>query len=141
MPGTFSDFKGDIWNFGDVLKWIKENVPCFAGQIPAEWTPRVYDEAKLRNIDRIVVQQALIMANVLGDRFDLTDPDVARMSKTEKSGSYLPGDVYNVVRALAEPKSLAIMAGTLMTLIVPVVLFVIFQRVFVRGIVITGVEK
>jgi len=34
-----------------------------------------------------------------------------------------------------------IQAGTLMTLIIPVVLFVIFQRVFTRGIVITGVEK
>jgi ABC-type glycerol-3-phosphate transport system permease component len=31
--------------------------------------------------------------------------------------------------------------GTLMTLVVPVILFVIFQRVFIRGIVITGVEK
>lgn len=34
-----------------------------------------------------------------------------------------------------------IQAGTLMTLIVPVVLFLLFQRAFVRGIVITGVEK
>jgi len=34
-----------------------------------------------------------------------------------------------------------IQAGTLMTLIIPVVLFLMFQRVFTRGIVITGVEK
>jgi len=34
-----------------------------------------------------------------------------------------------------------IMAGTVMTLIIPVALFIVFQRVFVRGIVITGVEK
>jgi multiple sugar transport system permease protein len=34
-----------------------------------------------------------------------------------------------------------IQAGTLMTLVIPVVLFLIFQRVFVRGTVITGVEK
>jgi multiple sugar transport system permease protein len=34
-----------------------------------------------------------------------------------------------------------IQAGTLMTLIVPVILFVIFQRFFTRGIVISGVEK
>ena len=34
-----------------------------------------------------------------------------------------------------------IQAGTMMTLIVPVLLFVMFQRVFIRGIVITGVEK
>lgn len=34
-----------------------------------------------------------------------------------------------------------IQAGTMMTLLIPVALFLVFQRVFVRGIVITGVEK
>ena len=34
-----------------------------------------------------------------------------------------------------------IQAGTLMTLAIPILLFLIFQRFFVRGIVITGVEK
>jgi multiple sugar transport system permease protein len=34
-----------------------------------------------------------------------------------------------------------IQAGNIMTLIIPVLLFAIFQRVFTRGIVITGVEK
>ncbi len=34
-----------------------------------------------------------------------------------------------------------IQAGTLMTLVIPVVLFLLFQRFFTRGIVITGVEK
>jgi multiple sugar transport system permease protein len=34
-----------------------------------------------------------------------------------------------------------VQAGTMMTLIVPVILFIVFQRVFIRGIVITGVEK
>lgn len=120
MPGMFSDFKGDIWNFGDVLKWIKENVPCTTGQIAAEWTQRVYDEARLRNIDRVVVQAALATALTQGYRFDLTDPDIARMSKTDKikaavicSGSYLPADVYNVVQALVEPKALVILSATL----------------------------
>jgi len=32
-------------------------------------------------------------------------------------------------------------AGTLMTLVVPVVVYILFQRVFTRGIVITGVER
>jgi len=34
-----------------------------------------------------------------------------------------------------------VQAGTLMTMLIPVVLFLIFQRVFTRGVVITGVEK
>jgi multiple sugar transport system permease protein len=38
-------------------------------------------------------------------------------------------------------KANLIQAGNIMTLLIPVILFVIFQRVFTRGIVITGVEK
>ena len=34
-----------------------------------------------------------------------------------------------------------IQAGTIMTMVIPIVLFLIFQRFFTRGIVITGVEK
>ena len=34
-----------------------------------------------------------------------------------------------------------IQAGTIMTMIIPVILFLLFQRFFTRGIVITGVEK
>ena len=34
-----------------------------------------------------------------------------------------------------------VQAGTLMTMVIPVIIFLIFQKVFVRGVVITGVEK
>jgi multiple sugar transport system permease protein len=34
-----------------------------------------------------------------------------------------------------------IQAGNIMTLVIPVILFFIFQRVFIRGIVITGIDK
>jgi len=34
-----------------------------------------------------------------------------------------------------------IQAGTILTLIIPVAIFLVFQRVFIRGVVITGVEK
>lgn len=34
-----------------------------------------------------------------------------------------------------------IQAGTLMTMVVPVLIFLVFQRAFTRGVVITGVEK
>ena len=34
-----------------------------------------------------------------------------------------------------------VQAGTLMTMVIPVILFLVFQRVFVRGVVVTGVEK
>ena len=34
-----------------------------------------------------------------------------------------------------------VQAGTLMTMVIPVILFLAFQRVFIRGVVVTGVEK
>ena len=34
-----------------------------------------------------------------------------------------------------------VQAGTLLTMVVPVLFYFVFQRVFVRGIVITGVAK
>jgi multiple sugar transport system permease protein len=34
-----------------------------------------------------------------------------------------------------------IQAGTILTLIIPVAIFLVFQRMFIRGVVITGVEK
>jgi multiple sugar transport system permease protein len=46
---------------------------------------------------------------------------------------------FNGIHATNDPG--IIQAGTLMTMILPVLMFLIFQRVFVRGIVITGVER
>ena len=121
MTGRFSDFKGNVWNSWDVLQWIKQNVPCFTGMIPAEWTQTVYAEGSLRNINRVVVLQALALAPTFGYRFDLRDPRVAQMSKAEKlaagiehSVQYLPDSLKSVGQALVEPKTLAIMVATLL---------------------------
>jgi multiple sugar transport system permease protein len=46
---------------------------------------------------------------------------------------------FNGIHGSANPN--LIQAGTVMTMLIPVVMFLIFQRFFVRGIVITGVEK
>ena len=42
----FTDFRGNIHNPLDVLQWIKQNVPCFTGMIPREWTEAVYAEGR-----------------------------------------------------------------------------------------------
>jgi multiple sugar transport system permease protein len=34
-----------------------------------------------------------------------------------------------------------VQAGTLMTMLIPVILFLVFQRIFTRGVVVTGVDK
>ena len=46
-----------------------------------------------------------------------------------------------VVQRDPPPQPGLIQAGTIMTMVIPVILFLIFQRFFTRGIVITGVEK
>ncbi len=46
---------------------------------------------------------------------------------------------FNGIHSTRDPG--IIQAGTLMTMFLPVLMFLIFQRIFVRGIVITGVEK
>jgi multiple sugar transport system permease protein len=46
---------------------------------------------------------------------------------------------FNGIHGVRNPN--LIQAGTVMTMAIPVIMFLIFQRFFVRGIVITGVEK
>jgi len=46
---------------------------------------------------------------------------------------------FSAVRSAQNPG--LVQAGTLMTMVVPVIVFLLFQRVFMRGVVITGVEK
>ena len=126
MPVRFTDFRGNIHNPLDVLQWIKQNVPCFTGMIPREWTEAVYAEGRQRGINHMVAQQAMIWASRSGYRFVFSSPPVAtdpvaHMSKAEKlsagiehSLKYMPADLKSVGQALLEPKALAIMVGTLL---------------------------
>ena len=125
MPAGFTDFRGNRHNSLDVLQWITENVPCFTGMVPREWTQAVYAESRSRAINWEVARQAMIWASRSGYRFDfstgvVTDA-VVYMSKAEKlkagiehSVKYLPGNLKSVGQALVEPKALAIMVGTLL---------------------------
>jgi hypothetical protein len=125
MPARFTDFKGNVHNALDVLQWVKENVPCFKGMIPREWTQAVYAEGRPRGINHAVARQALIWASRSGYQFDLSSAPVtdavAYMSKAEKlkegilrSPPYLPDNLKSFAQALAEPKALAIMVATLL---------------------------
>ena len=38
MSVGFTEFRGNIHNSFDVLQWIKQNIPCFTGMVPREWT-------------------------------------------------------------------------------------------------------
>ena len=126
MPVGFTYFRGNRHNSLDVLQWITENVPCFTGIVPREWTEAVYAESRKFAIGWEVARQAMIWASRAGYRFDFssapvaTDP-VVHMSKAEKlkagiehSVKYLPADLKSVGQALLEPKALAIMVGTLL---------------------------
>ncbi len=51
------------------LQWILNNVPCFSGAVPVEWTRAVYREASRQNINLLILRVALSMANKHGYAF------------------------------------------------------------------------
>ena len=76
MSVGFTEFRGNIHNSFDVLQWIKQNVPCFTGMVPREWTQAVYAESRPRGINYAVARQAMIWASQSGYRFDFSSPPV-----------------------------------------------------------------
>ncbi|HRD67360.1 MAG TPA: hypothetical protein PKY50_14535 [Candidatus Competibacter sp.] len=53
-------------NPGIALQWILNNVPCFSGTVPVEWTRAVYREASRWKVDFFILQVALKMAGKHG---------------------------------------------------------------------------
>jgi multiple sugar transport system permease protein len=114
--------------------------------------PREMDEAAaidgagpLRTLISVIVPQAwpVIIAvaifHLVYSWNDFFAPLIYLSTKPELQTLAVGLAQFSANRSAQEPG--LIQAGTLMTLIVPVVIFLIFQRVFMRGVVITGVEK
>jgi multiple sugar transport system permease protein len=114
--------------------------------------PREMDEAAamdgagpIRTLVSVILPQAWPVVIAVGifhfiySWNDFFGPLIYLGSKPELQPLALGLQQFNAIRAVREPG--LIQASTIMTLLIPVVLFVIFQRVFTRGIVITGVEK
>ena len=114
--------------------------------------PREMDEAAaidgagpLRTLISVIVPQAwpVIIAvaifHLVYSWNDFFAPLIYLSTKPELQTLAVGLAQFSANRSAQEPG--LIQAGTLLTLIVPVVIFLIFQRVFMRGVVITGVEK
>ncbi|TME34466.1 MAG: carbohydrate ABC transporter permease [Chloroflexi bacterium] len=114
--------------------------------------PREMDEAAaidgagpLRTLISVIVPQAwpVIIAvaifHLVYSWNDFFAPLIYLSTKPELQTLAVGLAQFSANRSAQEPG--LIQAGTLLTLIVPVILFLIFQRVFMRGVVITGVEK
>ena len=114
--------------------------------------PREMDEAAaidgagpLRTLVSVIVPQAwpVIIAvaifHIVYSWNDFFSPLIYLSTKPELQTLAVGLAQFSANRSAQEPG--LIQAGTLLTLIVPVILFLIFQRAFVRGVVITGVEK
>jgi hypothetical protein len=69
MPALFSSFKGSVADPVDVMGWIMQNVPCFKGPVPQDWTQAVYTEAGARHIQPAVIALALSMTSMSGYNF------------------------------------------------------------------------
>lgn len=114
--------------------------------------PREMDEAAaidgagpLRTLISVIVPQAwpVIIAvaifHLVYSWNDFFAPLIYLSTKPDLQTLAVGLATFSANRSAQEPG--LIQAGTLMTLIVPVILFLMFQRVFMRGVVITGVEK
>lgn len=69
-------------NPGIALQWILNNVPCFKGTVPVEWTRAVYREASWWKIDFFTLQVALKMADKHGYVFAEEPVHAAKAGET-----------------------------------------------------------
>jgi multiple sugar transport system permease protein len=114
--------------------------------------PREMDEAAamdgagpVRTLVSVILPQAWPVVIAVGifhfiySWNDFFGPLIYLGSKPELQPLALGLQQFNAIRAVREPG--LIQASTIIPRLIPVAIFVIFQRVFTRGIVITGVER
>jgi multiple sugar transport system permease protein len=114
--------------------------------------PREMDEAAaldgagpLRTLISVIVPQAwpvitaVAIFHLVYSWNDFFAPLIYLSTKPELQPLAVGLAQFSANRSAQEPG--LIQAGTLLTLIVPVILFLVFQRTFTRGVVITGVER
>jgi hypothetical protein len=61
-PAFFSSIKGDLRNAQSVRNWVRENVPCFTGPVPAEWTTAIYTALRKYGVSTDVIAVGLALA-------------------------------------------------------------------------------
>jgi hypothetical protein len=72
-----------------VVKWIRQNIPCFAGAVPYEWSTAILREAHHWGIPQKTLSQALLLANKRGYGFGWAPSEARRESgPTMKPSSY-----------------------------------------------------
>jgi hypothetical protein len=69
-PPLFGYFTGNIRRPQSVRKWVLENVPCFAGPVPDEWTKRIYSELRKDGVNTDVISVGLALARQDGYVFN-----------------------------------------------------------------------
>jgi hypothetical protein len=69
-PIFLGRFTGNSRSPASVRKWIGENVPCFDGPVPQEWTNAVYAKLRQAYVDPAVVLAGLELARKDGYVFD-----------------------------------------------------------------------
>jgi hypothetical protein len=99
------------------MGWIMQNVPCFQGPVPKDWTQAVYNEASARRIQPAVIALALSMTSMSGYNFSaLTSQRVSaeeairRNSQTRINASD-PGTTIATMKMLNEQFGIASASG------------------------------
>ena len=88
-PVSFPPVPGDIrTNPEAVFRWITQNVPCFVGEVPGEWTDAVIVSLGRSLVPTSVIAQAMLTARRNGYQF-------APTTLSFQSDMSLPRDVFH----------------------------------------------
>jgi hypothetical protein len=80
MPGLFSVLKGNSRDPAAVSHWVMENVPCFKGPVPQDWTQAVYYEASVRRIPPWVLTFGLSPTRKYGYQLSDSTGGISRLT-------------------------------------------------------------
>ena len=61
-PVFFGTIKGNLRDPQSVRNWVNENVPCFSGVVPPDWTQAVYSELRRSGANTDVISVGLALA-------------------------------------------------------------------------------
>jgi hypothetical protein len=80
MPAIFSVLKGNSRDPMAVSSWVMQNVPCFKGPVPQDWSQAVYYEASVRRIPPWVLTFALSLTRKYGYQFSGSTDGISRLT-------------------------------------------------------------
>ena len=127
-----------LWVAGQAFAWLLTRLPLGTGNLAAAGMRGIGTSFRAMAVGIPLVVVAVAIFHLVYSWNDFFGPLIYLSSKPELQPLAVGLSRFNGIH-YRNPE--LIQAGTLMTMIIPVVAFLLTSRFFTRGIVITGVEK